>query len=151
MATSNQEKVGFLLQRKKERKSRCTIHKSLLLWHTVIKAIPRFICGIVISLWSFYTVASFGPEKYKTLEQLLFFVFFCQRNAVQDFQGTLFLVQKLLPSNSFNVASPSNSTFASVLLQILRGNIVYNSVSKREHFCNGVTVDNNPDAIQGIP
>lgn len=29
--------------------------------------------------------------------------------------------------------------------------IVYNSVSKREHFCNRVTVDNNPDAIQGIP
>lgn len=37
------------------------------------------------------------------------------------------------------------------LLQIFRGNIVYNSVSKREHFCNRVTVDNNPDAIQGIP
>lgn len=110
-----------------------------------------------VHLWNCYLLVVilhcrfFWARKMQDSGATFVFCFFCQRNAVQGFQGSLFLVQKVLPSNSFNVASPSNSTFASVLLQILRGNIVYNSVSKREHFCNGVTVENNPDAIRGIP
>lgn len=63
---------------------------------------------------------------------------------MQDFLGTLSVVQKVLPLNSFHVANPSNSTFASVLLQ---ENMVYNSVSKTDFFCKLVTVDKNPHAI----